>query len=66
VSTGFLLFLKIDFACFADSGIMLFQEILYAAHANLDFFVTSWTSNFSIIHDKLVGFLDKYASMIIV
>jgi hypothetical protein len=65
VSTGFLLFLKVIFACFADSGIMLFQEILYTAHANLNILVTSWTLNNSVIDRKLVGSPDKYVSLII-
>jgi hypothetical protein len=55
VSAGFLLFLEINFIHFAESRIMLFQEILYAAHANLDVVITGWTSNFSIVDRKLVG-----------
>jgi len=65
VSIGFLIFLKVNFARFADPRIMLFQEILYAAHPDLDVFVAGWASDFSIVHRKLVGSMDKYASVII-
>jgi hypothetical protein len=40
VSIG-ILFLKVNFACYADSRIMLFREILYTFYANLNIFVTS-------------------------
>ena len=55
---GFLLFLEIDLARFANSRVVLLPEVLWATHTNFDIFLTNWASYFAVVDcEDFVGFL---------
>jgi len=54
VSTRFFLLLDVKVACFADSWIVLLQEVLQTPHAHFDELATSWAGHLSINDSKVV------------
>jgi hypothetical protein len=53
VSRSRFAFPEILLACFANAWVMLFPEILYATHPDLDVLVTSWASDFAVVDGQV-------------
>ena len=54
MSDRFILLLEIPLARLADPRIMLFQEVLYTAHAHFDAIAANWALHFPIDDNKIV------------
>lgn len=58
MSADFLFFLDIKLACFANSRIVVFHEVLFTTYAHFDEFTTNWAEHFSIDNNEaMIGIL---------